>query len=753
MKRIVHALRAPGFVLLTCGAVVASALVTDGVAHAQPAMALGKPLPDGSLPAGTLSVRVVAGSTSSPLVGTDVTLVVNGTPRVARTDSAGRAMFPGLPAGAQVQAKVVDAEGKETASEVFAVPSTGGARVMISTKPFAGAAGAAPPAAGGAAGAGAGHGGPMAGGGMPEARQMSGQPRPDRGVMPGSYQIRVTYNNLAIKDGEASDSEPPVGETVMLVGYSFDESVSTQQQKVDAKGYVQFDGLDVSGNVVYFALTRLPRNGAIDRLAAVPVQMETQAGAKLILSSEKRMSTAPPIDDLVAPGTPALPPPGKVVVELDGYPIELPEVTLVDAVSKQVVAKAKASVAPPDPSKIEGSVQFQAAPQLPAGNVDIRVHGGSGRQAQPLPDVTVRVVPADATNVAEGVEAKTGTDGTVRLAVADRTKKHRLLYTVNGKQLASEEFDVSTSGGRLDVVARWEGQGKPQVVFDVPYNPAHVLYAETRTASPMSKQVELYRSMPFLPIETAGAYASVAVLPRVLFQFHLQAFVEDENLGARGMWRIANNSWIPFRATADGLLIPLPKGHIGGVVGERFQNEVSVAQGEGYRIVRPLPPGWTEFEAGFSMRTEDGELHWHFDLPFGAFQSILQIRHFPTLDIELPEGVTGSRHIGQSGTEWFRIDDIMIPTNRAMVMTLRGLPSHPAWKKWVPRAVGIVVVLMMLGGIVFAVMRKPTAAEAAASATAKRREELMAELVELEKTGADPKRREQVLAELERVWE
>src|SRR3954451_4389249 len=94
--------------------VLAVALGAAGVAlvsspaAAQIAAALGKPLPSPDLPVGTVSVRVVAGSAASPVVGTDVTLIVNDTPRVARTDSAGRATFPGLSAGATVVAKVVN---------------------------------------------------------------------------------------------------------------------------------------------------------------------------------------------------------------------------------------------------------------------------------------------------------------------------------------------------------------------------------------------------------------------------------------------------------------------------------------------------------------------------------------------------------------------------------------------------------------------------------------------------------------------
>ena len=67
------------------------------IAHAQPAMALGKPLPDAQLPAGTVAVKVVAGGGANVVVGADVTLLVNGEARVARTNSDGRAMFPACP--------------------------------------------------------------------------------------------------------------------------------------------------------------------------------------------------------------------------------------------------------------------------------------------------------------------------------------------------------------------------------------------------------------------------------------------------------------------------------------------------------------------------------------------------------------------------------------------------------------------------------------------------------------------------------
>src|SRR5688572_9852413 len=142
--------------------------VAPRAASAQPTAAIGRPLPDSALSKGTISVRVVAGSPSSPVVGADVTLLVNAEPRVARTDAAGRATFAGLPAGAMAQAKIVDADKKDIVSETFPIPSDGGIRVMLSTKPFEGLSG-------------------MPVGTMPEARQMSGQPRPDATVPAGTF--------------------------------------------------------------------------------------------------------------------------------------------------------------------------------------------------------------------------------------------------------------------------------------------------------------------------------------------------------------------------------------------------------------------------------------------------------------------------------------------------------------------------------------------------------------------------------------
>ena len=168
-----HAMRSSSLLAAVVVA-VATTLAAAPVAHAQIADALGRPLPSNDLPTGTIVVKVIAGMVTKPVIGTEVTLVVNGTPRAARTDSEGHAAFPDLPPGATVQAKVLDDDKKEVTSSEFQVPEDSGARVMITTAPFQplGGGGGAPFAGG-------------MGGGMPDPRQVSGQPRPEQKNAPG----------------------------------------------------------------------------------------------------------------------------------------------------------------------------------------------------------------------------------------------------------------------------------------------------------------------------------------------------------------------------------------------------------------------------------------------------------------------------------------------------------------------------------------------------------------------------------------
>jgi hypothetical protein len=687
---------------------------------AQPAAALGKPLPSSDLPVGTVSVHVVAGSMSSPVVGTDVTLVVNGTPRQARTDSAGRATFPGLPAGATVVAKALDEDKAEHLSEEFAIPDRGGMRVLISTKPWRGGASGAP-FAGGA-------------GGMPNPRSLSGEPRGEQADPPGMITVRVTYNDF---------KDSPAGVPVALVGYSADDTVSYQAQNTDPEGRVKFTDLDRSGGTSYFAMTLLPRNGAIDRLLSTHVVLESQVGVRMVLSSDKRDSTAPPIDDFAKADPPIATPAGKVRVMLEGIGDLNAKVTLVDAATRKVVGGARPERSPPDPSRLRADPQFSPDPGLPAGTLDVQIVGGPGQDEEPLQDVAIRVIPASSNDASAGVSSVTGADGTARIAV-QTSEPQKVVLTLNGRQLESKLPDLSQSGGKLVVRAHWADSGRPQAVFDVAGTQGQVVYAEC------DDRGQHYRSMPFQLLDAAGSKVTIYVFPRVLFRFQLDADAEDEQLAVRGKFEVTNYSWAPYRTGPDGLLVPMPHGFKGAILADSDQAEVSVAPGEGYRIVRPIPPGGRPFRAAFFLPVDAGRAAWALDLPLGAFESELVIKQTPGMALQTPPNVHAESRTVPQGT-FYILGPLTIHRNQSMVMAIDGLPSHPRWRSWVQGIVGVLVVAVILAGLGFALVARRPAQAADAEAEA-RRQRLLDELVELERSGANPRRRDQLLAELEQLW-
>lgn len=711
-----------GVALAAAGGAVA---LVPSPAAAQIAAALGRPLPSPDLPVGTVSVRVVAGSVASPVVGIDVTLLVNDAPRVARTDSAGRATFPGLPAGATVIAKALDEDKQEKASEPFTIPDSGGVRVLISTKPFEAGAGGAP-FAGGAGGA-----------GMPEPRKLSGEARGEQSDPAGQLTVRVTYNDF---------KDTPAGVPVALVGYSADDTVSYQEIKTDAAGRVQFADLDRSGGTSYFAMAELPRNGGADRLTSLPVILESQFGVRMALSGEKRDSTAPPVDDFGKADPQVATPAGKVQVVLEGVADASAHVTLIDAATHKPLSESDAQLAPADPSRVQAHPEFELDASIPAGTLDVLVVGGPGQTEDPLKGIDVRVIAANSDDPASGLASATSADGTVRMAL-QASGPQKAVVTINGRQLVSDPFDLTRSGGKLAIVAHWEASGRPLAMLDTAGAAAgKVVYAECV----FKKQH--YRSMPVQLLEGSGTKLTVYVFPRVLFQFQLESEVEDELLAVRGRFEVKNFSWAPYRAGPDGLVLQMPAGHKGSVVQESDLNQVSVAQGEGFRIIRPVPPGGRTFHAAFSLPISAGKLAWSFGLPLGAYQSQLAIKKTPAMSLQLPQGVTSEDRQVPQGT-YALIGPINIMPKQSMVMTIEGLPSPPTWRAWVQGIVGILVVCVMLGGVIVALRsRRPGETAGASGSDEARRQQLLDELVELERSGANPKRRDQLLSELERLW-
>jgi hypothetical protein len=95
-----------------------------------PSQIHGRALPAPELAAGTVTVRVVRESIGNDIAGQQVQVTIGGATRSATTDAQGRAEFTDLTAGGEAVARAtVDGEALE--SQPFAVPTSGGLRVIL----------------------------------------------------------------------------------------------------------------------------------------------------------------------------------------------------------------------------------------------------------------------------------------------------------------------------------------------------------------------------------------------------------------------------------------------------------------------------------------------------------------------------------------------------------------------------------------------------------------------------------------------
>jgi hypothetical protein len=704
-------------------------IVAGGAAHAQMFGALGKPLPSTDLPNGTLSVRVINGDASQPAIGVDVTLTVAGSARAARTDSEGRALFPGVAAGASVQASVRGPDG-EIKSDSFPFPDKGGVRVLLTTKPLA-----AEPAAGPGGGM---PGGP---GGMPAPRQMTGQPRPEPKDPGGMITVRVTHDDF---QGKA-----PSHQLVYLVAYGADGTIKATTQNTDAAGRVEWKNLDVTGGTSYFALTTLRRaNGTVDRMISSPMVPDPAAGIRVILSGAKLDSAEPAIDDVdnFADQTPM--PPGRVHVQLDWVPNATAKVSLVDALTGEVAATAT----PRSPSPLAGSLTATVAglaedAALAPGTLVFAVTRQTARGATPVSEGTVAVRPVGGAVIAD-LPVVGGQVTAEKLPVGVPLEA---VVAVGDERVTAGPFTLPgapSRGARATLGVDWKARGTLEARFDG-------VAADRTFYVDVAMNGERYRSFPFQTVADRGVVTAVAVVPRILFKFSLSSAIEDAYFAVQGRWEVQNWAWAPYRDGPDGIVVPLPDGFSGPVV---FDLKEQVAtEPKGFRILRPLPPGGLRFHGGFSLKIKNGGVRWDMELPRGVFDSGIQIRQTKDMKVELPSGESGRVMRDDDGTPYYVIPNISIRPGQRMVMTLSNLPSEPAWKIWVPRLIGILVLLMIGGGLFAAFSVHRTAAAVAAVDTSRasraRIDALYDELVGLDRGGkgdASPRRAE-ILAELERL--
>lgn len=110
-------------------AATASAAQAPGPRMPDPKQMSGVPLPTADLPVGTITVRVIRGSLSSPVPGQQVDLVGD-VQTSARTNDSGRAQFSNLKPGAAIRAATI-VDGEKLESQQIRIPNAGGVRIML----------------------------------------------------------------------------------------------------------------------------------------------------------------------------------------------------------------------------------------------------------------------------------------------------------------------------------------------------------------------------------------------------------------------------------------------------------------------------------------------------------------------------------------------------------------------------------------------------------------------------------------------
>jgi hypothetical protein len=370
-----------------------------------------------------------------------------------------------------------------------------------------------------------------------------------------------------------------------------------------------------------------------------------------------------------------------------------------------------------------------------------------------IPNTTIRVRAPDAP--APGFEAVGNTDkeGYLILSGAPVGVPLEMVFDIQGKGITSERFTLPADKGvTVEAKARMQWVGPLEAVFDkVPAGPQAYLV-----------QVQLdgqrVRSLPFQMVADRGLVVPLKVgVPRIQVTFELTAVVDDEYLAVQGGIAVLNASWAPWAGPTGGLRLPAPRGAKG--LGVRDEDKPFVAvDGDSFRMLRPVPPSAAVFTAGWSMQSDDGEIHWDWPLPMGAVQGSIDIRlHGSKMRVELPPGAKG-RAVNDKGTKWFTIRPITIPAERRMIFDVKGMPVRPTWQ-WVAKlGVGLAVLLLVGAGVFFAVFgtsKKPAGPSIEEQKRRRRRiDELLDQVAALDRgdEGADPSRRGALVKELEGLY-
>jgi hypothetical protein len=205
-----------------------------------PAKMSGIPRPDGQVPAGTVTVRLIRGELSNRMAGFEVQLVdPKGGVKATKTDVEGRATFEGL-AGGPFVARASDGTGQEITSQPIELPSDAGVRVMLVFS--------------------------------------AGGPGTPDGVARVTSEVAVGTVLVRVQDGEGKPL--PFEEVVLGQMRVGENGVRESHSKTDAKGEIHFSGLDAKPTSGY--LVEVVKQDT--RIASKPFRLTEKHGSLVVLA-------------------------------------------------------------------------------------------------------------------------------------------------------------------------------------------------------------------------------------------------------------------------------------------------------------------------------------------------------------------------------------------------------------------------------------------------------------------------------------
>ncbi len=670
---------------------------------------------DASLEAGTVVVSMIAGTPDKPLA--DINVVLQSDSRkVARSDASGKATFAGLASGKYTVSAM--AGGVLVSSEPFVLPETGGVTVVLSSVPVDNGRG-----------------------GRPSSRMMSGRARPEQNDPSGQLTVRAIAGELKQSQFGGLTADIPTGAIIHLVEMHADGKMTVRSEEVkeENEGRVVFGNMARDNSIAYYAMTTYERAGGTDRLMTEPLDLPPQIGSRMMFAGAPTNSANPGIDDLgrLSGTGNAMPGPGVVEVLIyaeasqAGYIRSTSEVELIQIGSSAESLRSPALQAQPSSASVMGQAgPMRILPDTEPGQVSFYAARPSTKSD--IPGVTIRIELADpaADAVEEPLVLETSAKGLAYAKGLVAGTQYVAVATLHGVETRSEVFTpLADKPLSFAFAYEWKDQDARQARFTGVAHGANNIYI----AKVLSNGRSFY-SLPFQLTKERGASVGIYMYPELLFSLRGAGQLDDQKLWFNQRFTIANPGIMPFRASARGLIIPLPKGFVGASVADEMTSRVGVESGEGFLWRGAVPPGQRDFIASYALPVREGAMSFDMDLPYGIRSGRLVVEDHKDMELRTPPGAKVEPLVQPNGSKFLVMPDINIEPKQRLVFGLTGLPQESAWQSYFRYIAGAVALLLIFWAI-FAIFFGPKGTEKQDPVLDKleaNREQLMNQLVKLE---------------------